>query len=204
MYDLPVMLSVRGRRCVIVGGGSVATRRADSLLSSGAVVKAVAPRFTDTMEAMAIERVRRPYRRGDLEDAFLAVIATDDRAVNQAAAEDAAEDGALVNRGDEAAAGDLSIPAHARHGCLTLAVHTAGVSATAAGRIRRELSAALDPDWARLLDLVAPFRERIRRSVEDGGDRRQRLASLVGEEAMQTLKEQGPSALTDYCRRLSR
>ena len=202
MYDLPVMLNVRDRRCVIVGGGSVATRRAASLLESGAHVTVVAPRVNESLAAMAVACMRRRYRSSDLEGVFLVVVATDDPAVNAAAAADAATAGVLVNRSDDPGTGDVTISAHGRHGPLTLSVHTTGASAAAAGLIRRELSAALDEDWIRLLILVAPYRARIRDAVPAGEARRDRFRRMVGPEAMATLKQEGDLALQAFCQQL--
>jgi precorrin-2 dehydrogenase/sirohydrochlorin ferrochelatase len=161
MPDLPVMLRIEGKRCVIVGGGPVARRRAAALLEAGGRVTVVAPQIDPDLAAMSVTVERRAYRETDLDGAFLVVVATGDDAVNAAIGEDARRRGVLVNRADEPTEGDFTVPAHARHGPITLAVHTGGVSAGAGAAIRRELSAALDPAWPRLLELVAPFRSRI-------------------------------------------
>jgi precorrin-2 dehydrogenase / sirohydrochlorin ferrochelatase len=204
MAELPVMLRVVGRRCVIVGGGAVALRRARALLEAGAEVRVVAPRVDAELQTLPVGVEQRPYRRGDLAGALLAVAATDDPAVNAAVAAEAREAGVLVNRADEPEAGDLTIPAHARHGPITLAVHTGGISAAAAATIRRQLSEALDPDWPRLLRIAAPYRELIQRRVPDDAARHERLTRLTGPEAMRTLKERGSAAFETFCDELSR
>ena len=116
------------------------------------------PEVSPELTGMKIEIERRPYRRGDLDGAILVIVAPDDPPVNAAAPRDARECHALANRADGPDAGDLTIPAHAHHGPVTIAVSTDGISATAGAAIRRELSAALDPDWLRLLEMIAPFR----------------------------------------------
>lgn len=206
MADLPVMLKVRGTRCVIVGGGAVARRRAAALLEAGASVTVIAPDIDDELAAMAMRGVRierRGYAPGDLEGARLVVVATDDAALNERVAADArlpGAGGALVNRADDPDAGDVTIPAHARHGPITLAVHTSGISAAAAATIRRELSQSLDADWPRLLETVAPYRRRLQEAVEDPADRKARLVRLTDAEAMRILKAQGIEALQRHCR----
>ncbi|MCX5661597.1 MAG: bifunctional precorrin-2 dehydrogenase/sirohydrochlorin ferrochelatase [Planctomycetota bacterium] len=210
MPDLPAMLHVSGRRCVVVGGGAVARRRVVSLLEAGALVTVVAPRIDAEFAALAVTsaitsavtKLERPYQPGDLADAFLVVIATDDPAVNQRVADDARAAHVLVNRADDPQAGDLRIPAHAHHGPVTLAVNTNGVSAAAAATIRRELSAALDPDWPRLLEAVAPFRAALQSPAgePDPARRLEMLRRLTDAEAMQTLKTQGLDALRERCR----
>lgn len=200
MADLPAMLHISGRRCVIVGGGSVAKRRAASLLEAGAAVTVIAPRIEAELAASPVAAVRRPYQAGDLDGAFLVVIATDDPGVNQRVADDARAARVLTNRSDDPQAGDLIIPAHAHHGPITLAVQTGGASPAAAAAIRRELSAALDPDWARLLEAVAPFRAALQSSVADPASRQEKLRRLADAEAMQTLKARGLDALLERCR----
>ncbi|MEL7088221.1 MAG: NAD(P)-dependent oxidoreductase, partial [Planctomycetota bacterium] len=99
---LPVMLNLRGRRCVVVGGGAVAARRAASLVACGAQVVVVAPAMDEKLDTLLIERAERGYASGDLDGAFLVVIATDQPEVNQQVTADAAEERVLINRADEA------------------------------------------------------------------------------------------------------
>jgi precorrin-2 dehydrogenase/sirohydrochlorin ferrochelatase len=197
------MLRVAGRRCVVIGGGRVAARRARALLDAGAAVSVIAPRVSNEIEALDVVVTRRRYERQDLEDAMLVVVATDDPGVNQAVGDEARAAGVLVNRADEPAAGDFTVPAHARHGPVTLAVHTGGASAAAAAAIRRELSAALDPDWPRLLETVAPFRAAVQALKLEADARRGRLERLVSTEAMRTLKAEGRDAFRRYCERVA-
>ena len=203
MSDFPVMLNLRGRRCVVVGGGPVAARRAAALQEAGAAVTVVAPDVYEGVQRPGVEVRRRAYETGDLEGAFLVVIATDDGAVNERVARDARAAGLLVNRADDPGKSDFTVPAHARHGAITLAVHTGGVSASAAAAIRRELSRALDADWARLLEVAGPYRGQIQARYADApARRRDRLRRLTDAEAMGILKRQGPEALRHHCERL--
>ena len=90
MPDLSVILRVQGRRCVVVGGGPVARRRTESLLQADALITVIAPQVEQRLECLSVQIERRPYREGDLEGAILAVVATDDPAVNEKVADDAA------------------------------------------------------------------------------------------------------------------
>jgi len=193
-----VMLNVRGRRCVIVGGGAVAARRAAALLDSGAEVTVIAPKVDAELAGLAVTVHHRGYEQGDLDGARMVVVATDDPAVNERVAADAASLAILTNRADAPEQGDLTIPAHAHHGPITLAVHTGGTSARAAATIRRQLSDALDPDWPRLLEAAAPYRKRVQDAVPDPDDRQTRLRRLTDDQAMNILKSQGEPALRDH------
>src|SRR4051812_34419753 len=82
----PAFLRIHDRLCVVVGGGSVGTRKATSLLECGARVRVVGPRGTPELTAMSaasrLEWRARPFEPADLDGAFLAVAATDDPALN--------------------------------------------------------------------------------------------------------------------------
>ena len=199
MPDLPIMLRVSGRRCVVVGGGPVAHRRAKAIVHAGGAVTVIAPRVDAAMQTLDVQIERRPYESEDLVGMFLVVVATDDPEINRAVAADARRLGVLLNRADDPGAGDLCIGAHEHHGPITIAVYTGGISSTAAGKIRRELSASLDPDWPRLLEIVGPYRTLLQERCRDTEDRRARLVQLASPRAMAILKEQGPESLQQFC-----
>lgn len=195
------MLRLADRRVVIVGGGSVAVRRARAMIAAGGRVRVVAPSIDDELRSLPCEWRCRPFEPDDLEGAFLVVVATDDAAVNQAVAGEARRLGVLCNRADDPEAGDFVVPAHSRHGPITLAVHSGGVSAAAAARIRDDLARQLDPDWPVLLRAAAPYRAAIQtRYADQPARRRAALLRLTDERAMNQLKRLGPDGLEAYLR----
>lgn len=197
------MLQVAGRKCVIVGGGQVALRRATALIQAAAEVTVIAPVVDQAIASLPLRVIPRRYHRGDLDGALLVVVATDDPAVNEQVAKDAREIGVLVNRADDAESGDITIPAHTRLGPLTLAVHTGGGSASASAVIRDQLAASLDPHWPTLLTLAREYRPVIQRTIPDTAQRRDRLARLTDTHAMDLLKRSGELALRNYLERLA-
>lgn len=202
MDGLALMLRLTGRRVVIIGGGPVAVRRAAAMLDAGASVTVIAPSIDPLLADMGVECHERGYAGGDLDGATLAVIASDDPAVNERVAAEARAAGVLVNRVDDADAGDVQVMAHGRAGPITVAVHSGGVSAAAAAMIRDELMLSLDPAWRTLLETAAPFRSMIQQRVQQPDERRRRLIALTSAEAMATLKQQGVEALRMRCEAL--
>ncbi len=199
MPDLPVMLRVEGRRCVVVGGSGVALRRAGALLEAGAVVTVIAPRIDPELRRINVQLEERPYRASDLEGAMLVVVATDAMDVNAQIQRDANERNVLVNRADDPTSGDFTVAAHRHEGPITLAVHSGGVSAAAAAAIRDELLAKLDPLWRSLLETVSPYRKRLQQRIADPKRRAAQLLRLTDEHAMDLLRQRGREALVAHC-----
>lgn len=205
MSDQPVMLKLAAKPCVVIGGGKVASRRTASLLEAGANVVVISPHMDDALLGLHAEfkvkaparllLIPRPWHAGDLMNAFLAVIATDDPQVNQTAADEAAKNRCLINRADAPDQSDLVFPAHAHHGPITLAVHTHGISAGASAAICRELSQALAPHWQVMLEAAATWREKIQQAIADPSSRRTRLLALTDQHALDTLLADGPAGL---------
>ena len=176
----------------------MAHRRAAALVQAGARVTVIAPCVESAIAELDVTIQRRVYKRGDLAGAALVVVATDCDQINQAAADEAKHEGALVNRADDPDQGDVVVPAHAHHGPITIAVSTSGVSAAAAAVIRRQLCASLDPDWPRLLEIAAPYRVKVQERVDDPSRRTACLRQLTDPRAMALLKAAGPQRLRDY------
>jgi siroheme synthase-like protein len=157
-----VGLDLRGRPCVVVGGGAVATRRVERLLACGARVTVVAPALAPALEQRAaageIAVRRRPYAQGDLAGAFLAIAATDAPEVNAAVAAEARARGVLLNRADAPTEGDFIVMTTVERGDLQLAIATAGRSPAFARRVREELERLLPPEYDQLLALQAELR----------------------------------------------
>ena len=142
MTGLPILLDLLGRRVVIVGGGTVAARRAKTFTEAGAAVVVIAPVVTPELAGAPVELLRRRYQPGDLSEAWLAVTATDDPAVNAAVAEEAAAARIFCVRADTAAAGTARVPAILHSGELTVSVN-AGDDPRRAVELRNLIASAL-------------------------------------------------------------
>ena len=151
-------MDLSGRRCVVVGGGGVANRKARKLLQARAEVVVISPEVRPELESVASEVHRRPYREGDLEGAFLAFAATDSREANAAVAREAEERGVPVNVADEPSDGDFALPSVLRRGRLQVAVSTGGASPVLAREVRDGLEGLFGPEWAGLVEEVRAAR----------------------------------------------
>jgi uroporphyrin-III C-methyltransferase/precorrin-2 dehydrogenase/sirohydrochlorin ferrochelatase len=126
----PAGLRLSGRRVVVVGGGHVAQRRIPALLASGGSVVVVSPAVTPSVEGWArageVVWLRRGYVTGDLEDAWYALVATDDPDVNALVSAEAERRHVWCVRSDDALAATAWTPASGREGPVTIAVWGTG------------------------------------------------------------------------------
>lgn len=193
--ELPVMLKVADRRCLVVGAGGVGVRRAKLLGQAGAHVTIIAPQVHPSARLFGAHIHERAFEPKDLDGMLLAVAATADPAINQAVSDAASERGVLVNRSDRGHSGDLTFMTSHRDGPLTIAVHTGGASASAATRIRALIADSIDPVWPQLLSLALPARQQIQAAVSDPTKRTELLRRLTDDAAIQALKTSGESGL---------
>jgi len=174
----PVGLVVKGRRCLVVGGGRVAARKISGLLACGAAVTMVAPEVhvaigeltaagvVAAIDESPLEVQIRPYRSGEAANYLLAVAATGEASVDEVVHRDALAAGVWVNVADDASRCTFILPAVARDGTVSIAVSTAGASPALAGWLRDRIVLALGPN---LGDLAALLEEGRRRIHDQGG-----------------------------------
>jgi len=144
---LPLLLDLSGRLVVVVGGGPVGLRRARTLREAGADVRVIAPSVLPEFDRLAVSIEHRAYRPGDLAQAWFAVAATDEPAVNEAVAAEAAASRIFCIRADQASGGTARMPAVLRRGAVTVAVN-AGDDPARAVELRNLLSVVLDTQAA--------------------------------------------------------
>lgn len=155
-----MMVEGAGLRALVVGGGSVGSRKARALIESGAHVRVVSPQMDESLRGSAgphLELVEREYAPGDIADAVIVVAATSSRQVNARVTADARALARLVNVADIPAEGNFVTPALHRAGDLVIAVAAGGVPAAAA-RIRDAIATRYAEPYARALADLAALR----------------------------------------------
>lgn len=163
----PIFLRVKNKRCVVVGGGDVAGRKARSLLEHEANVEVVSADVCPELAQLATEgrihHCRRRYRQGDLAGAVLAIAATDDPAINAEVAEEGRGRNIPVNVVDSPDLSDFIVPSLLRRGDLSIAVSTAGKTPALARKLRSELEKVYGPGYGLLVELAADVRQELKR-----------------------------------------
>ena len=154
----PVNLVVQGRRCLVVGGGEVATRKVEGLVAAGADVRVVAPSVAGPIKALGVEVTERSYEPADLDGVRLVIVATDDAEANRTVFQDAEAAGIWVNAADDPEHCSFTLPAVLRRGPVSVAVGTGGLSPAMAGWLRDRLATEVGPEFEVLAGLLADER----------------------------------------------
>jgi precorrin-2 dehydrogenase/sirohydrochlorin ferrochelatase len=194
----PITLKLDGRRCVVVGGGTVAARKVDALLAARAEVVVVSPELCHPLKARYtaadIKYRPRDFEPRDLEGAFVAIAATDSPEVNAAVFEAAQSAGILVNVVDEPELCSFYVPAVVRRGDLTIAVSTGGNSPALARRIREQLDEQFGSEYTAFGQLLGEFRPRVIADVPSEDDRRTIWREMLASDALELLADGNPDA----------
>ncbi len=149
----PVYLDIRGRNCLVFGGDHEGERKARYLLDCGGKVTLYGVEATEGLEDLASQgRIlweKRGYRPGDLEGAWVVIVAdTSDPDVNEEISREAAEHGVLLNVMDVTPLCTFIAPSVVQREDVTVAVSTAGTSPALARRLRERMN---DRDYCQCL-----------------------------------------------------
>jgi precorrin-2 dehydrogenase/sirohydrochlorin ferrochelatase len=190
----PISVNLKGRICLVVGGGKVAERKIKTLLRHGAVVRLVSPEATDALQALAedgaIEWRRKVYLSngtGAMDGVFLVMACTDNRAVNAEVTRNAQAQSLLVLCADDPDAGNFVSAAQITRGDLVLTVSTGGGSPTLAAVLRERLEAEFGPEWAELVKLVSRQREFVKTNLDEAERKAAVRRAIEDEEAHRLL-----------------
>ena len=164
----PVMIDLRGRLAIVVGGDRIAAEKAAALFASGAHVQVISPEFCNELLEQAehgqIALQRKAYEAGDLAGAFVVIAATNDPQLVKSIWAETQEGGQLLNIVDVPQYCSFIMPSVLRRGQLTIAVSTEGASPGLAKRIRQSLEEIFPPAYAMYLRLAALARTHLRKS----------------------------------------
>lgn len=191
---LPITISVKPRPILVVGGGTVALRKVETLLDYDTVITVVAPevdkKLTYYAERDRIKLENRPYRRGEASTFGLVVAASDDRELNRQVGEDCRAAGVLVNVVDDPAHCDFIFPAIVRRDCLTAAIATDGKAPFVSGHLRIILSTVFPEHWSQLMRYAATFRKDVQKRWGADAEKKQACYTRFLEADWKTMLKQ--------------
>lgn len=197
MPKYPIYLELQDKQAVVIGAGSVAARKAKTLVATGARVTVIArtiePVFHEICGDLPLETIQAEYSKDCLQHAFLVIAATDDNALNQTIFQDCQQLKILCNVVDVPHLCNFYVPAVVKRGDLHLAISTNGKCPAYAGYLRRKFQALITEDHGRFLDLLDEARQSIINTIP-AAKRKDLLSQLANDASYQFFLDNGSEA----------
>ena len=197
----PVNIDLKGKSCLVVGGGHVALRKIGTLLEEAAEVTVIAPELSREVKALADEGTihwrKEIYKSGDAADYFLVITCAGDREVAEAVHEEAEARGFLYNAADFPKLGNCHIPARFTAEGLMVTVSTGGRSPALAKYFKNRFKNEIPPGFSAWMDRVEVIRGEMKECLEGGAARENfwrevlndRVMDLVGQGKIDEAEE---------------
>jgi precorrin-2 dehydrogenase/sirohydrochlorin ferrochelatase len=189
----PMFLKLEGRRCLVVGAGTIAEGKIGGLIATDAQIRVVAPEATAQVQAWAgeakIDWERRKFQASDLQGAFLVVASTSSTALHEEIYAEARRLGVLCNIVDVPHLCDFFYPAIVRRGSLQIAISTAGESPALSQRLRKELEKQFGPEYEAWVAAIGETRAELATRDLSAEDRKEILHELASREFYERFRE---------------
>lgn len=189
----PIYLNLQDKKCLIVGGGKVAERKAETLINYGAHVKVVSPHVKESIKIWQrqgkLAVLERVFRFEDLEEIFLVFIATNNAKLNKEVADLCRTKGIPVNAVDDPPNCDFYVPSVLRRKSLSLAISTEGKSPLFARRLREKLEKIITEDYGEFVDIMGELRPIIKNSSLSENERREVFLELLESDILALLEK---------------
>ncbi|GAB6183966.1 precorrin-2 dehydrogenase/sirohydrochlorin ferrochelatase family protein [Thermodesulfovibrio hydrogeniphilus] len=191
----PILINIEGKKCVVVGGGSVAERKIKKLLEYGGCVTVISPEITLNIKKLfekgKIDYLNKEYSPEDIKDAYLVVAATSDKDLNAQILKDATF---LVNCVNMNASSDVNaieyiVPAIFEKENLTISVSTEFPALSKV--IRDELKEFYGKEFALYLKYLKKIRREIKAKIKEDKQRQEIFREIASKEIVAFLRQHG-------------
>ncbi len=188
----PMMMNLKERHCLVVGGGDVAARKIEMLVSCGAKVKVVAPEIDHSLKPLlengSVNHLKGEYEKSQIDGVVLVIAGTDNEAVNRAVYEDASSKGVPVNVVDVPDLCSFIVPSVVERGDLLIAISTSGKSPAFSKQIRKELQKKFGPEYAEMLKLMGEVRKLVIEAEPNLDKRMKILSEIANSDILERIK----------------
>ncbi|MEW6042419.1 MAG: bifunctional precorrin-2 dehydrogenase/sirohydrochlorin ferrochelatase [Elusimicrobiota bacterium] len=182
MKYYPMLLELKGKKCLIIGGGPVAAHKTRSLLKAGAMVSIISPVLTKSLmnlsKSKKIFHIKSEYHKKFLKNAFLVIAATNKKEINLKVSKDARVLGLLVNIVDMPALSNFIVPAVLCRKDLIISISTSGKAPVLSKKIKEDLR-KLIPCYAKMVRPLASIRHKLKLKYPDADMRKSVLRACL-------------------------
>jgi siroheme synthase, N-terminal domain len=189
----PIYIDIEDHAVLIVGGGNVCARKAETMIRYGARVTIVSPEITDEIAAWerdgALAVRRKKYAEADLDGASIVIASTDDQCVNARVARDCRRRKVPVNVVDVTHLCEFIVPAVIQKGSIQIAISTGGKSPALGRTLKEELQQTIGPEYAEVNDLLGTLRKPAKSVLPTDVDRKRFFDGIIAAGILDMLRE---------------
>jgi precorrin-2 dehydrogenase / sirohydrochlorin ferrochelatase len=189
----PIYLDIEGRNVIIIGGGNVCARKAETMMNYGANVTVVSPELTEEIEQWAregrLEVRRKTYEQGDLDGANIVIASTDHQSVNEQVAADCRARRIPVNVVDVTHLCEFIVPAIIEKNGIQIAISTGGKSPALARTLKEDLQRTIGPEYSEVNDLLGSLRPSAKAVLPTDTDRKRFFDAIIARGVLDMLRD---------------
>ena len=177
MNYLPLFVDTSGKKCLVVGGGNVASRKLIPILKSDMDVNLVAPEINEDICELAenyknLILEKRKFEKKDIDNQFLIVATTNDTNINSLIAKLAKKKNILVNMAEDALTGDTLIPSVVDRNPIKIAISSGAASPILTRLVKTKLETVIPYSFSKLAEVMMDYRNKVKERFINIKDRR--------------------------------
>ena len=188
----PIYLDIEDRDVLIIGGGNVCARKAETMMKYGARVTVLSPECTEEIEAWAAKNMltirRKTYAEADLQGASIVIASTDDQCINARIARDCRRRKIPVNVVDVTHLCEFIVPAIVERGSIQIAVSTGGKSPALARTLKEDLQKFVGPEYDEVNRILGTLRKGAKKTLPTDVDRKRFFDGIIAEGVLDMLR----------------
>ncbi len=177
MKHYPAFINIKDRRSTVIGGGKIAERKVENLIRAESKITVISPEITDKLQQWVddgtITYLNRSYQEGDINDALLAIAATNDSVLNEQIAQHAHARNILINVVDNPELCSYIVPSLIDRSPVTIAISTGGASPVLARQLRMKLETMVPTSCGELAGITEEYRNKVKERFDTSEERQQ-------------------------------
>jgi uroporphyrin-III C-methyltransferase/precorrin-2 dehydrogenase/sirohydrochlorin ferrochelatase len=177
MNYLPLFIDTSGKKCLIVGGGKVASRKLIPILESNMTVNMISSDIADEILEIIKNKKnftyeQRNFEEKDINDQFLIIAATNDKSINSLIAKLAKEKNILVNMAEDSIKGNVLIPSVVDRSPIKIAISSGAASPILTRLVKTKLETIIPYAFSKLADVMMEYRAKVKEKYSSIKERR--------------------------------
>ena len=177
MSYLPLFIETTGKKCLIVGGGKVASRKLIPILKAKMKVTLISPEVIEEIELnfqknKNLKIIKRKFEPEDIEGQFLIIAATNEKTTNQRIAKLSKDNNILVNMAEDSLSGNTLIPSVVDRDPIKIAVSSVAASPILTRLVKTKLETVIPYSFSKLADIMMEYRDVVKKNFLKISDRR--------------------------------